>query len=65
MLPAFANWSVVTQENALVFKSLKKEKGGGSHSCLTAVLAKLSSLSSPHEEEATVGNSSGRTKDCG
>lgn len=29
MLPAFANWSVVTQENALVFKSLKKEKGGG------------------------------------
>lgn len=37
MLPAFANWSVVTQENILVFKSLKKEKGGGSHSCLTAV----------------------------
>lgn len=52
MLPAFANWSVVTQENILVFKSLKKEKGGESQlsdSCISQTLFHPSL----YEEEAT------------
>lgn len=56
MFPAFANWSMVMQEIPLFLKVKKKR----SHSCLTAVLAKLAFLSNFHEEEATVGNSNDR-----